>query len=137
MTDYQCRGCVLCCIDFRLHDHLNRFLIDRGLDRTGSDVVRVAGSALQLARPSTPDARDFVIGQLELSRRLHDVREICLVNHEGCGTYGLQNAFENANELDLHKEDLQKARAILRERLPGVAILIFFQWLDGRFDEID
>jgi carbonic anhydrase len=137
MTDQRCRACLLYCIDFRLHDHLERFLIDRGLRESGSDVVRVAGSALQLAHPESDHEREFVLGQLEASRRLHDVEEIYLVNHENCGAYGMRSSPESASELDTHREDLRRARAVLRERLPDVAVSTFFQWLDGSLTVID
>jgi len=128
---------VVYCIDFRLRDHLDRFLSGRGLDEDGADIVRVAGAAMNVARPRTSYSRDFVMEQLEASRRLHDVREIYLVNHEDCGAYGPELAADDEAELEAHEEDLRRARVLVGERLPDAEIFTFFQRLDGRIEEID
>ena len=137
MTGPKCRACVVYCIDFRLHDHLHRFVAEQGLEKDGTDIVRVAGVAINLARPKRTYFRDFVMDQLEASHRLHNVREIYLVNHEDCGAYGEENVADSDMELETHKRDLQQARALLKGRLPDVTIVAFFQRLDGRIEEID
>jgi carbonic anhydrase len=134
MGGHKCRACIVWCIDFRLHDHLSRFVVDKGLDKDGTDIVRVAGVVKNLTRPKQTYARDFVMDQLEASHRLHDVREIYLVNHEDCGAYGLQNIDK---ESMIHKKDLQQARAFLKGRFPDVKIFAFYQRLDGAVEEID
>jgi carbonic anhydrase len=128
---------VVYCIDFRLHDNLNRFVTEMGLDEDGTDIVRVAGVALNLARPKESYARDFVMGQLEASRRLHEISEIYLVNHEDCGAYGLEDVKDSDEELAIHVKDMQQARAFLKGRFPDIKIHACFQHLDGRVEKID
>lgn len=135
-SDLNCRACVIFCIDFRLHGHLSGFLALHGLDREGADVVRVAGAAKNAARPQQSYARDFIVDQLEGSRRLHDVREIYLVNHEDCGAYGLGKGVDAAAELMIHKRDLQHARTFLRGRFPDARIFAFYLRLDGSVEPI-
>lgn len=137
MGGLKCRACVVFCIDFRLHDHLNRFVAEHGLDEDGTDILRVAGAALNLARPKDSWARDFVTGQLEASRRLHEIREIHLVNHEDCGAYGLNNAKGGREELATHVKDMQQARAFLRGCFPDTKIHTYFLRLDGRFEKVE
>jgi carbonic anhydrase len=137
MGALKCRACVVFCIDFRLHVHLNRFVAERGLDRDGAYILRVAGVALNLARPKESGARDFVTGQLDASRRLHEISEIHLVNHEDCGAYGLEGEKHSGEELATHAKDMREARAFLKGRFPGTKIHVYFQHLDGRVEEID
>jgi carbonic anhydrase len=137
MGDLKCKACVVFCIDFRLHDHLNRFVAERGLDKDGADIVRVAGVAINLARPAQQWARDFVTGQHEASKRLHDVEEIHLVNHEDCGAYGLDCPPGSEEELAVHVEDLRSARSVLEARFHGVKIFTHFLRLDGQVETIE
>jgi carbonic anhydrase len=136
MGDLKCKACVVFCIDFRLHDQLSRFIAERSLDEDGADIIRVAGVAVHLARPAEQWTREFVLGQQEASKRLHDVEEIHLVNHEDCGAYGLKCPPGSAEELAVHQKDLRTARAILEERIPGVKIYTHFLRLDGRVETI-
>ncbi len=57
MSDLTCRACGLACIDFRIHESLDRFLMNQELDKEGADVIRVAGVALNLARPARTPRR--------------------------------------------------------------------------------
>lgn len=136
MSKLTCRACVVSCIDFRLHEHLKRFVCERGLDKDGTDMVRVAGAAVNIARPKRSWARDFVVSELEASHGLHEIREIYLVNHEDCGAYGWENVVDSEEELATHRKDLQQARAFLKGRFPDVKIFAFYQRLDGGVEKI-
>ena len=88
MANHPCKTAVLFCMDYRFNDHFRKFLVDRGLIRDGVDVVRLAGAAKLLGHFSTEAERIFVLNQLRTSKVLHGIREIHLVNHEDCGSYG-------------------------------------------------
>lgn len=92
---------------------------------------------MNLARPKGSWARDFVVGQLEESRRLHEISEIYLVNHEDCGAYGPESVKDCDKELATHVKDMQQARAFLKDRFPDTKIHAYFQRLDGRIEKID
>lgn len=136
MSDLTCRACLVGCIDFRLHGSLHQFLVSQGLDKDGTDFIRIAGVALNLARPADPKARDFVLGQLKASHRLHKIREIYLINHEDCGAYGLEKQIDSAVELATHIEDLRAAKALLGRELPETNVLTYFLRLDGRAEPV-
>ena len=103
----------------------------------GTDIVRVAGVAKNLARPREERDRRFLLEQLRISRKLHEVRQIYLVNHEDCGAYGLEKVEDSEEELATHNNDLRAARAMLEEQFPGVEILIYFMPLDGGAIRVD
>jgi carbonic anhydrase len=119
-------------MDFRFREKLDAFLVDEGLDRDGVDVIRVAGSCYSLARPREPGDREFLLRQLEISARLHGIRQIYLVHHEDCGAYGDEDVTDDADEVTMHARDLVSVRRLLEERFPGLEILTYFLPLDGR-----
>jgi carbonic anhydrase len=115
---------------------LHEFLASQGLGKDGTDVLRVAGVALNLARPADPTAREFVLGQLKASHRLHKIREIYLINHEDCGAYGLEKEIDSAVELATHVEDLRAAKALLGREMPETNVLTYFLRLDGKIEPV-
>lgn len=131
-----CKACVLFCIDFRFREAFGAFLADQRLLGPGTDVVRVAGSVLTLARPAKPGDRAFLLKQLVISDRLHDVTDIYLVNHEDCGAYGAEDVPDDQDELSRHAADLAAACDLVNEVLPEVRVHMWFLWLDGRAQEL-
>jgi carbonic anhydrase len=106
------------------------------LDKDGTDFIRIAGVALNLARPADPKARDVLLGQLKASHRLHKIREIYLINHEDCGAYGMVDEVDSAVELATHVEDLRAAKALLGREMPETNVLTYFLRLDGRIEPV-
>ncbi len=137
MGDLTCRACVVACIDFRLEKALRRFLVVRGLDKDGADVVRVAGVSLNLVQLQNASQRDFVLGQLVASHALHQIKEIYLVNHEDCGAYGLECVPDSEEERARHWVDLKAAKELVARKIPGVEVLTYFLHLDGRAEQVD
>lgn len=84
-----CQAIVVSCMDFRLRSHLRKWTaanINGGFDR-----VAIAGGVRNLP---------FLVDQIELSYKLHQIGEAYLINHEDCGAYGAEGTFEK------NKEDL-------------------------------
>ncbi len=124
-------------MDYRLHEKLHSFIAAVGLDRDGVDIVRVAGVAKNLARPSDPSERDFVLQQLRTSVTLHGIKEIYLINHEDCGAYGLEQVPDSDRELTVHSKDLRAARTLIKENLPEIDVRLYFMWLNGQANPVD
>jgi carbonic anhydrase len=124
-------------MDFRFHEQLRAFILDQGLDQDGTDIVRVAGAARGLARLGEGLGGRFLLEQLQISLRLHEVRQIILVHHEDCGAYGLGEEVSGDEEMATHREDLRKARAVLEKHFPGVEVLTYFMRLNGSAEKID
>lgn len=137
MVEHSCRACVLYCMDFRFHEHLQEFLEQEGLIEDRVDVIRVAGSARNLARPEEPRDRELLLGMFEVSYDLHHARQFYVVNHEDCGAYGPEVIADDDQEIEVHRGDLRRAKAQLRERFPDVEVIPCFIWLDGQVDRID
>lgn len=137
MSAHECRACLVFCMDYRLHEKLHSFIGAVGLDRDGVDIVRVAGVAKNLARPSDPTERAFVLQQLRTSVTLHGIKEIYLINHEDCGAYSLQHVPNSDEELMIHSKDLRAARTLIKENFPGIDVRLYFMRLNGQADPVD
>lgn len=111
--------CVAWCFDDRFTSLMNEFL----KQFPHSDVVKIAGGAKALAGGASPE-RDFVLGQIQASIRLHATKEIVLMVHMDCGAYGGSKVFDNdeAKEQAHHTEELVKARDFLAQQIPGVPV---------------
>lgn len=137
MVEHSCRACVLFCMDFRFHDHLAELFVEEGLDEERADVIRVAGSAKNLARPEDPRDREHLYEMFQTSYDLHHARQFYLVNHEDCGAYGLEVIADDDDEIAIHRGDLRRAREQLAERFPDVEVICCFVWLDGQIDRVE
>ena len=129
MAQHRCRACVVACMDFRLNRAVNAFLAQRGLERGGADVIRIAGAIMALVRPTDPRDRDWLLSQLNVSYELHGVREFHLINHRDCGAYGPAVSADPARELQIHTGDLRAARELVRDAFPDVQVAThLFEW---------
>ena len=123
-------------MDFRLHEILDDFLAQEGLDEDRVDVIRIAGAAKHLARPADARDRESLFEMFQVSYDLHHARQIYLINHEDCGAYGPELVADDAEELEVHRADLRRARELCAERFPDVEVIPCFAWLDGRVDRV-
>ena len=137
MTAHTCYACVVCCMDFRLSESLTRFQAREGLLERGADVIRLGGSTKSLAHPKQDRDHDFLLEQVDIAHRLHGVRRFYLLHHSECGAYGLGPEVDKRAEVAVHKRDLDRSRAVIEARYPGVEVSTHFMWLDGRVDRLD
>lgn len=84
---HHCSTLVLHCIDFRLGRAIKEWLHEKGL-LGDVDIVSVAGAAKNIVEPHAPSDREFVLRQIEISKRLHNINTVVLMNHTDCGAYG-------------------------------------------------
>jgi len=121
-------------MDFRFGSAIKKHLEENGL-MDNCDIVSLAGAAKNIL-PSTPEAeRELVLRQIEISKRLHHISEVILLNHTDCGAYGGRAAFaDRAVEDTKHKEDLAEAKKLILERFPDLTVTTALAQLepDGR-----
>lgn len=120
MSDHTCNGFVVACIDFRFQKFIKKWLEENFKDKT-YDYVGFAGSTKNL---------DTIIGQLDISVRLHHISEVVLIHHEECGAYGTESTH------DRHADDLNIARKQILVKYPQLKVNLYYLHLDGMFEEI-
>lgn len=112
---------LFACLDWRLHPAIANYFAKEGV---ACDMCITAGSLKGLIDPAT---RDFFLKQIEVSKNLHQCREVVLTMHMDCGAYGGAAAFGGAEEeIACYKEELRKAKQIINENFSD---LIVSAWL--------
>lgn len=117
---HTCRALVIHCLDFRFIQAIQNHLKEQGL-LGNADLVCAAGSAKNLLDPTS---QPFLLRQIELSKKLHGIKEVHLINHLDCGAYGGAAAFpEAAAELAAHAKDLQAATERIQQQHPELNVI--------------
>jgi len=128
---YIADAAVLCCFDERIRQATNKFLERQGIARP--DMIVVAGGAKTLASPRNDFERDFILEQIRMSIRLHHTKQMFLMSHSDCATYGGLAAFDGDREREVqhHRLELQRAAELVRANFPELQVSCFFVNFDG------
>jgi carbonic anhydrase len=128
---YTADAAVVWCFDHRFDLVLRKLLKKIGMDRV--DPILVAGGAKNLASPRSENDRQFVLGQIRSSIRLHGTRSVLLMLHSDCGAYGGLAAFNNdtRQEAETHRQEMHKAVSCLHAEIPEVEVRSFFVDFEG------
>lgn len=133
---HTCSTLVLHCIDFRFAAAIQEYLKKQNLEND-CDVVAAAGATKNIAAPSTPSDRDFILRQIEISKRLHDIKNVMLINHTDCGAYGGASAFSSPEiEKIKHSQDLELAKQAILEKHPDMAVQLRLAVIDRASGDI-
>lgn len=133
---YTCDAAVVACFDNRFDLAFRKFLKRTGVVAT--DPVKVAGGAKCLASPDARQDFEFVLEQIGKSAQLHGTTRVILMVHSDCGAYGGLEAFGNdrAAEAEHHRQELHRAVANLRARMPGLRVDGYFVDFEGVWEAI-
>ncbi|MBI4095012.1 MAG: hypothetical protein HY435_02365 [Candidatus Liptonbacteria bacterium] len=123
---HRCTTLLLHCIDFRFGKAIEKFLEKNRL--SGScDIVAAAGAAKNLAAPQKKTDKEFILRQIEISKKLHEIKKVILMNHADCGAYGGRKAFQSdKEEFERHAGDMREAKAILMAHHPSIMVETVF-----------
>lgn len=117
---HQCQAVVVTCIDFRFQEYIQKYLAENFPSKS-FDRVAWAGGVKDLSA---------ILGQIEISHRLHHISWVVLINHEDCGAYGQEGTAE------VHKRDLKNAAAKILGQYPNLAVDKYYLHLDGNLEKI-
>lgn len=117
---HTCSVLVATCIDFRFQKHIEEWL-RKNIGERQYDRVAWAGGIYD---------SDAVMGQIDISVRLHHISKVILMNHEECGAYGEAGTYER------HKSDLLKMAQTVKAKYPELLVETYYIHLDGQFEEI-
>ena len=117
---HVCDAMVICCIDFRFQKFI-RDWTDKNLADKTFDLVGFAGSTKDLGT---------VMEQIDISVRLHQIKQLVLIHHEECGAYGVESTPKR------HATDLKKAREAILAKHPQLQVDLYYLQLDGQFEKV-
>lgn len=107
-------------MDFRLGPAIRDFLNEKNL-YGDIDIISAAGAAKDIAQLDS----GYIEGQLGLSKKLHSINTVILMNHTDCGGYGGRAAFDSKEaEREAHLSDMQAAKTKVLASYPDINVLI-------------
>lgn len=137
---HTCQALLLRCMDFRFEKAIEGYIKDKNL-LNNCDLVSIAGAAKNIVNPAHESDKECVSHQFEISKRLHETKEIILMNHTDCGAYGGRKAFfSDEEEHEKHATDMKKAKEALGAQYPDMTIRMVLAKIDSEgnvtFEEI-
>ena len=120
MPIHTCDALVVACIDFMFQKYIRKWL-DKNFTNKTYDYVGFAGSTKDL---------ETVRKQLDISVRLHHIKQAVLIHHEDCGAYGKDSTPNR------HSADLLKAKKLIVSKYPNLSVSLYYIHLDGEFEKI-
>lgn len=120
---HDCDLLVISCIDFRFQEPLRNFLEK---DYKGNyDLVCLAGSAKNFISGIEAD-KEFILKQVKISKELHHIKKIFLINHQNCGAYGETFASGSREEKEIHRKDLIRAKEEIKKIFTDLEVSLYF-----------
>jgi carbonic anhydrase len=130
---------LLSCMDFRLMDDIARYMEGRGLANRYDHLI-IGGASLGALTDKYPAWGETFWAHLRLSRELHDVKRLIVLDHRDCGAYkallGSDFAKDPAAETKVHGEQLRRFRAEVEKREGGLEIETLLMALDGSVEPV-
>jgi len=120
MSIHNADSLIVSCIDFRFQKYIRKWL-DKNFKNKTYDYVGFAGATKDLKTIKT---------QLDISVRLHQIKQIVLIHHEDCGAYGKESTRTK------HVKDLKKAKTVIKALYPHIDVELYYIHLDGKFEAI-
>ena len=128
---YIADACVVWCFDDRFYKLLKAFGKQEKFGHI--DLVKVAGGAKALAGDASPE-RDFLLGQIATSVRLHRTKRVILMLHRDCGGYGGSKSFADAEaEKKELIDQLHQAQDFVKQQLANLTVDAYFADFDGLY----
>jgi carbonic anhydrase len=130
---------LLTCMDFRLMDEIARYMEGRGLANRYDHLI-LAGASLGALTEKYPAWGQTFWAHLQLSRELHHVKRLIVIDHRDCGAYkalvGADLAKDPVAETKRHGEQLRRFRAEAQTRQPGLEVETLLMALDGSVEAV-
>jgi len=112
---HNCSSLIVTCIDFRIQSFVEDWA-RKNLGEKQYDRVGWAGGVLKI---------EEIMGQIDISVRLHGIKKVVLMNHEDCGAYG------ETGTQDKHRQDLLAAAEKIKTKYPNLSTETYFVKLSG------
>jgi hypothetical protein len=122
---------VLSCMDFRLRDNLACNLTHMGYKNNYDEFI-LAGASLGYNGLLDYNWQPCADAHIELSRELHEITEIILVDHMRCGAYKAKYGSITAiEEYEHHCDNLKSAAQTIQQKYPSFTVKKFILSIDG------
>lgn len=133
-NEHKAKVLVLSCIDFRFVEAERYFLSIQHLTNQ-YDWTALAGASLALTGlPHLAEAQAFW-DQLSLSRQLHQIEKVIILDHQDCGAYAQwvnpHLSKDPGQEEQVHADYLNLAYWEIQKRYPDLTVELYFVTLNN------
>lgn len=137
MTAHTAKAMLVTCMDFRLREDVHKFMIQKGYD-VNYDQFVLAGVSLGFNQTQNPYWADALIEHIKISKQLHHIKKVILMDHLDCGAYksfcpGIKS---EAEEMEEHKKNLAIAAERLQKEFPDLKIKKKIMHMSGEVDKV-
>lgn len=121
----QARTLLLSCMDYRLMDEVERYMLRRGLYHSYDHIV-LAGASLGAITDKYPEWSRTFWDHLDLSVKLHGIHTVMIMDHRDCGAYrellGQDYAKDAQKETIAHSTRLTQLKSMIIEKYPKIEV---------------
>lgn len=136
LAEKTAKSLVLSCMDFRFVNDTIGFLNKDYNDSYNK--FSLAGASLGYNQEKYSDWGTAFEKHIALSKMLHNIDEIIVVDHMDCGAYRIFHndpEMTKEKEYQLHRENLAKFKEVMNEKHPSLKISTFLVETDGNVEE--
>ncbi len=130
---HTAKALVITCMDFRLIDDAVNYLNTKGYNNNYDEFI-LAGASLGYNQKTYSAWTETLDKHIELSEKLHEIKEVIVIDHMNCGAYKIfynKETISEKDEIDLHKQNLLKFRKTIKSKYPHIKVKTLLMKLTG------
>lgn len=138
MTAHNAKAMLVTCMDFRFRNDVAKFMIEHGYD-VNYDQFVLAGVSLGITQDKNPYWATSLIEHIEISKKLHHITKVILMDHLDCGAYKsfCPDIKTEKEEYEEHKKNLNLAEEKLKKAFPDLKIKKKIMHMNGTVDKVN
>ncbi|MGG7055270.1 carbonic anhydrase [Nitrosomonas sp. ANs5] len=130
---------LLSCMDYRLMDEIERYMLRKGLYHNYDHIV-LAGASLGAITEKYPAWTRTFWDHLDLSVTLHGIHTVIVMDHRDCGAYKMLLGEDYSSDLDketaVHTANLMHLKKMINEKYPQIEVETLLMDLKGEVEVI-
>lgn len=133
LTTPTTKALVITCMDFKLVDNAVYYLNKHGYTNNYNEFI-LAGASLGYNQPVYSAWTETLDKHIELSKHLHNIEEIIVIDHINCATYKLfynKESISEQDEIELHKQNFDVFKQTINKKYPELKVITLLMKLDG------
>jgi hypothetical protein len=138
-ADGKAKTLLLSCMDYRLMDEIERYMLRLGLYHNYDHIV-LAGASLGAITEKYPAWTRTFWDHLDLSVKLHDINTVIVMDHRDCGAYqmllGEDYSKDTQKETAVHTANLMRLKGMINGKYPQIEVQTLLMDLNGGVEVI-
>ena len=133
LTAHKAKALVITCMDFRLIDDAVYYLNKIGYTNNYDEFI-LAGASLGYNQTVYSAWTETLDNHIGLAKKLHDIKEIIVIDHMSCGAYKIfynKESITENDEIELHKQNFKIFKQTINKKYPELKVTTLLMKLDG------